>query len=148
MSARDRLEWMPAGPWLVMVQRSILYHIGYRWEQNGIQKALGLCLLFFSSLMGFGRRVGQGGSIFWTEELSLTSHSLLCGRVGAPVAVVLSYLLLISEEAEDGTSVHGNVSGSNKDQGQRDCFICFRTPLPAWLVPPSQDFCAWAGAGI
>lgn len=36
MSARDKPEGMPAGPWLVMVQRTILYHIGYKWEQKGI----------------------------------------------------------------------------------------------------------------
>lgn len=36
MPARGRPEWMPAGPWVVMVQKTMLDHIGYKWEQKGL----------------------------------------------------------------------------------------------------------------
>lgn len=77
---------------------------------------------FRSSLMRCGRGWVKEGGCFEPSQLSLTSHSLFCGRVWAPVAVVLCCLLLISEEAEDSTSVHGHVPGRIRGQGQTALF--------------------------
>lgn len=68
--ARDRLRWMPAGPWVVMVQRTMWNHIGCKVSTERPRE--GRRHLPFSFSWWDGVRLGDGtrkeDALNWTDD--------------------------------------------------------------------------------